>query len=80
MSLFSTYKIKELNRICISGFIGLLYAISDEIHQAFIPGRTPFASDVVIDFLGVVVGIIIAFVIIRLFFSKLIYRRSEVRG
>jgi len=59
MSLMRTYKIKQNNRIAISAIIGLLYAISDEIHQAFIPGRGPFVGDVLIDFSGVITGICI---------------------
>ena len=64
MSLMSTYKIKQKNRIAISAIIGLLYAISDEIHQAFVPGRGPLVSDVLIDFSGVIMGIFIAYIII----------------
>lgn len=65
MSLMSTYKIKQRRRIFISGSIGLLYAISDEIHQAFIPGRGPQIGDVIIDFSGVVVGLLISILIIK---------------
>ena len=65
MSLMSTYKLKQKNRITISAVIGLLYAISDEIHQAFVPGRGPLVSDVFIDFSGVVVGILIAILVIK---------------
>jgi len=32
--------------------ISLLYAISDEFHQIFVPGRTAVIKDVVIDFVG----------------------------
>jgi VanZ family protein len=35
---------------------GLLYAISDEIHQSFVPSRTPSAGDLVADALGLAVG------------------------
>lgn len=35
----------------------VLYAISDEIHQSFVPGRTPLVTDVAIDSLGGVLGI-----------------------
>jgi VanZ family protein len=35
----------------------VLYAISDEIHQSFVPGRTPLVTDVAIDSLGGLVGI-----------------------
>jgi len=37
--------------------ICILYAISDEIHQLFIPGRSGQVTDVVIDGMGSLVGI-----------------------
>lgn len=37
--------------------IVVLYAIGDEIHQAFVPGRTPLVTDVAIDAIGGLVGI-----------------------
>lgn len=36
-----------------------LYAITDEIHQAFVPGRGPKVSDVLIDSFGSITGILI---------------------
>ncbi len=45
-------------RLIGSGVWTLLYAISDEIHQAFIPGRTGLVSDVFIDIAGILLGII----------------------
>lgn len=36
--------------------ISVLYAISDETHQAFVPGRGPSARDVLIDGAGATVG------------------------
>jgi VanZ family protein len=33
------------------------YAISDEVHQYFVPGRTPRITDVLIDSFGAVLGI-----------------------
>ncbi len=35
----------------------LLYALSDEFHQAFVPGRNPDPWDLVFDGLGAVVGL-----------------------
>jgi VanZ family protein len=35
---------------------GILFAISDEFHQAFIPGRTPRVTDVLIDSFSVALG------------------------
>ena len=37
--------------------VAVLYAISDEIHQALVPGRTPLVADLAIDALGALVGI-----------------------
>lgn len=36
---------------------GLLWAASDELHQAFVPGRGPAVTDVLIDFGGVLLGV-----------------------
>jgi VanZ family protein/O-antigen ligase len=35
-----------------------LYAISDELHQSFVPGRTPLAADVLIDVAGAALGLL----------------------
>ena len=64
MSLMSTYDLKLTRRIGISFGIGAIYAISDEIHQSFIPDRTPLVGDVIIDSCGVLVGIGIVFAVI----------------
>ena len=59
MALVSTYQIKEKNKIIISIIIGITYACSDEIHQSFIPGRSPMITDVMIDTMGVILGILL---------------------
>lgn len=38
--------------------IAVLFAISDEVHQAFVPGRSPLVTDVAIDSLGGLLGIV----------------------
>ena len=43
----------------VSICVGLLYAISDETHQYFIPGRQASPIDVGIDTCGVITGILI---------------------
>lgn len=40
-------------------FICLLYAVLDEFHQMFVPGRSSLVSDILIDFGGSVVGVLI---------------------
>ena len=38
---------------------GLLVAMGDELHQAFVPNRGPAVTDVLIDFSGVVCGVLL---------------------
>ena len=72
MSLMITYKMKEMNQIGMSLIIGLVYASSDEIHQAFIPGRSAQLTDVILDTIGVLAGIFISILLVEIFrkFSK----------
>ena len=67
MGLLSTYKIKENWRMILSILLGMIYAVSDEIHQSFIPGRTPQITDVYIDTLGVVLGILLILLVIKIY-------------
>src|SRR5699024_7793590 len=50
-------KSHAMYQISLSFFICLLYAISDEIHQLFIPGRSGEVGDVIIDAVGAFCGI-----------------------
>ena len=51
---------------------GSLYAVSDEIHQLFIPGRSGQIRDVCIDTAGVILGVLIVS-----FISKSIQKRRS---
>lgn len=64
MALMSTYNAKTIIRVSISFGIGVIYAISDEIHQYFIPGRSGRVFDVIIDSFGVLTGICIIMIIL----------------
>ncbi|WP_152910802.1 VanZ family protein [Niallia sp. MER TA 168] len=47
----------------ISGALALLYAISDEWHQSFVPGRTGHWQDaIIIDGMGVVLGLLVGYI------------------
>ena len=39
--------------------VGSLYALSDEVHQIFIPGRSGEGKDVLLDSIGVLLGVLI---------------------
>lgn len=49
--------ISGLKGILLSLLICVLYAVLDEVHQRFVPGRQELASDVLIDSLGAGTGI-----------------------
>ncbi|MDT8858701.1 VanZ family protein [Alkalihalobacillus sp. MEB130] len=53
----------------------LLYAISDEVHQAFTPNRTPLVEDVLLDFSGGFTGATLAVVLYTMFPRK---KKQEV--
>lgn len=52
--------------------VGAAYAASDELHQAFVPGRGPGIGDVLLDSVGVLVGILAV-----LLLAKLIIKRKN---
>lgn len=67
MGFINTYNISCKKKIGISFFIGFLYAISDEFHQLFSSGRTAKVMDVGIDSAGVIFGILIVYIIIKIY-------------
>ncbi|MBW2550122.1 MAG: VanZ family protein [Deltaproteobacteria bacterium] len=38
-------------------FVSVLWGLSDEIHQALVPGRSPELGDVIADLFGSIVGV-----------------------
>lgn len=57
-------KVKYQLRIVIA--TGCLMGALDELHQFFVSGRTATASDVFIDVLGVLIGISLYYVVVKL--------------
>jgi len=45
--------------------VGTLFAASDELHQAFVPRRTPSVGDFVADVLGLAVGYLLIWTVLR---------------
>jgi len=50
----------------VAFLLSVLYAISDEVHQHFVPGRGPGLKDVIIDSMGALIGITIYVILYRL--------------
>lgn len=67
MSLCYTYKMENIKKFATSIIIGIIYATSDEIHQAFVPGRGPLLTDVLIDTMGVILGILLVMLVMTIF-------------
>lgn len=54
----AAWNMKSKNNIFISLIAGVIYASSDEFHQLFVPGRDGRVTDVMIDSLGLLAGIL----------------------
>ncbi|MEY8337981.1 VanZ family protein [Lachnospiraceae bacterium 62-35] len=57
MNVFTSFKIHLKSAGYYAFPLGIVYAISDEIHQYFVPGRACQVRDMAIDGIGVLIGI-----------------------
>ena len=64
MGFMCTFNIRNIFKVIISFLVGATYAITDEIHQYFIPGRCASIRDICIDSVGVLTGIFILIILI----------------
>lgn len=67
MGLVSTFNISLVKKFGTSLLAGMLYASLDEFHQSFVPGRTAMITDVLIDTMGVITGILIVHLAIKIY-------------
>jgi VanZ family protein len=51
--------LRAVGRPALACFAGVLYAISDELHQELVPGRMGSPLDVAIDAVGVAFGVLL---------------------
>jgi VanZ family protein len=56
---FSGFRRISRDYLWIAIFFGLLFGISDEIHQFYVPGRSSSPWDVLADLAGVIVGALV---------------------
>lgn len=59
---FFTFGIKGRNPIIYVLFITLFYAVLDEYHQIYVIGRGSSVKDVLIDFIGGIIGMLIYYI------------------
>lgn len=63
MCCFSECKLGSNKNIIVSQMFGTVYAITDEVHQYFVPGRACQLRDVLIDSLGIATGILLVLIL-----------------
>ena len=56
--------------VILSFFFSIIYALSDEFHQTFVPGRDGNIVDVLIDSSGALVGILVSCIVYFLIIKK----------
>ncbi|MSU00233.1 VanZ family protein [Tissierella pigra] len=59
MSMLKIAKVHITKAVILALIICIIYAISDEFHQLFVPGRGAQIKDVIIDTAGAITGIIL---------------------
>lgn len=71
MALMCMFNIIDKVRVGVTFILGIIYAATDEFHQVFVQGRTALITDVVIDTMGVILGILLVLLI------REIYRKCK---
>ena len=66
LNVCKNYAAISKKQLIITILFCFLYAISDEFHQSFIPDRTPLVGDVLIDSCGVIVGIGVVIILLKI--------------
>ena len=61
---YTTWETKFTPLIAFAGTV--FYALTDEIHQIFVPGRAFQISDILVDSTGALIGVIASFVILKI--------------
>lgn len=63
-AICSTWNFKLTPVLAFFGTV--MYAVSDEIHQIFVPGRAFQISDILVDSTGALIGVAISFIILKI--------------
>ncbi len=75
-AVYSTWENKLTPVIAFTGTV--LYAITDEVHQFFVPGRAFQLIDILVDSTGALVGVIASLIILKLILF--IKKRGNING
>lgn len=77
-SIFFAYNKRGKNVIVYILFICLFYAVTDEFHQSFVPGRTSLASDVLVDFGGALIGLAFFYLFYYKIYEKYLINKKGI--
>lgn len=78
LTFVSYRRLRLILRFLLSAAFCLIYAVSDEIHQFFVPGRSCELRDVCIDFCGALLAITVSALFSR--YIKRIYKHIRTVG
>ena len=77
ISFLYTFNIKLKYQVITTSIWGFLYALTDEFHQMFSNGRHASIDDVIIDTLGVIFGLLLVLLTLKIK-EKIMTRKSQV--
>ncbi|TCS83213.1 VanZ family protein [Tepidibacillus fermentans] len=58
-------KFPLIKSMVVAVVLSVIYGLTDEWHQMYVPGRTPDIHDLVNDFIGAIVGVIVFYFWVR---------------
>lgn len=67
----------RFREIILPSVLVIIYSIFDEIHQSFIPSRDASIGDLLVDFLGAIIGAMLFFVLMRFVIKKIKLIRNK---
>ncbi len=71
----NAYISEDRRMVIYSSVIGVIYAISDELHQLLVNGRSGKVQDVIIDSIGIFTGIVI-YLLIKKIIERIVDRKK----
>lgn len=80
MNFALTFESQDYKKIIIALLFCIFYAITDEIHQFFVPGRSCELRDVCIDSLGALTGILLTIVVTKLYRKLKENKKEDIKS
>jgi VanZ family protein len=77
-NVLKEYKLGNKKLIGFSILFAGLYAVTDEIHQTFVSGRSAEVRDVLIDTIGASIGVVLYWAILRIIKKRRLTENAKV--